>query len=340
VSGPRDQEHNKTRAMEALASVPFQPTRALRGGNRQTIFAPVFRRQRPAALTLERWQTPDDDFLRVHVAEPAAARPIAVLLHGLEGSVRSGYLIGLARRLRERGWGVVAMEHRSCGGEMNRARRMYHLGETTDLALVIERAAARWPGRALCAVGWSAGGNQLAKWLGEQGDAVPDALRAAAIVSAPFDLKVSAPHIDRILRGAYSRNFLRTLIPKALEKERQYPGCMDAQKVRASRTFEAFDTHATAALHGFDDAWHYWGEVACGQYLDGVRRPTLLLSARDDPFNPGETIPDSVARSSPWLHGVFPATGGHVGFVHGAMLRRRYWSEDVIARFFASYVGA
>jgi len=140
------------------------------------------------------------------------------------------------------------------------------------------------------------------------------------------------------IRDRYSKRFLRTLVPKALEKERQFPGSMDVDRVRRSRTFEEFDTHATAALHGFRDAHDYWARSSSGPVLGRIRRPTLLLSAADDPFNPAWTLPRAVADASPYLHPLFPDTGGHVGFVYGPWpWRARRWGEEQVVRFFESY---
>ena len=182
--------------------------------------------------------------------------------------------------------------------------------------------------------GVSLGGNVLAKWLGECGENTPREVVAAAVVSAPFDLTISGPAIDRALGGLYVKRFLRTLIPKALEKEAQHPGCIDAEKARCSTTFEEFDTHVTAALHGFEDAHDYWRKCGCGQFLSAVRRPLLLLSSRDDPFNPAKGLPTHVLEDNRLLVALFTERGGHVGFVHGRPLRTGHWAEEQIVRFF------
>ena len=178
----------------------------------------------------------------------------------------------------------------------------------------------------------------VAKWLGELGHAVP--VRAAAVVSAPYDLTVSGPHIDRVLGGAYARHFLKTLVKKAEAKERQFPGCVDIERVRRAATLRAFDNDATAALHGFRDVDHYYDSQGCGQYLKHVRVPTMLLSSEDDPFNPACTLPREEADASDWLHPQFTKFGGHVGFVCGTPSGFRYWAEEHIVRFFQLYEGA
>lgn len=332
------QQRRKEAVLSELDRFPFEPAPWLLGGHAQTVLSWFIRRAPDAGLRLERWTTPDDDFLRVHLREGAPDKPAAVLLHGLEGCAQSSYLVVLANMLLARGWSIAAMEHRSCGGEMNRAKRMYHSGETSDLAFVVRALAERWPSKPIYIAGYSLGGNVTAKWLGETGEATPEVVRAAAVVSAPFNLLVSGPNMDSGARRLYVKHFLRTLIPKALAKERQYPGCLDPERVRRSRTFWEFDTYATAALHGFRDADDYYAKVSCGQFLPNIRRPTLLLSAADDPFNPASTLPRETAKASPYLHAQFPDQGGHVGFVaRGTRDDARWWAEEQIVRFFEAY---
>lgn len=333
----RSQQGRKARVMSSLAEEHKGPPWWLQGGHRQTLLGPLLGKRHRWNGKLERWRTPDDDFLRVHLSLTPENSPLVILFHGLEGSVRSPYVQGVAAACAVRGWSVAAVEHRSCGGEMNRARRLYHLGETSDVDFVIREVQRRWPHRALLLAGFSAGANMLAKWLGEQEGRAPEAIRAAAVVSAPFEIDRSARRIDRVLGGVYVAHFLRTLIPKTLAKERQFPGCIDVARVRASRSFAAFDDCATAALHGFRGAEEYWLTSSCGAFLPGIRRPTLLLSARDDPFHDEDTLPTHTVLASPWLHGVFPSSGGHVGFHLGLTPDANFGQQKMLA-FFSAYL--
>lgn len=323
--------------MAALNAHPFVAPMWLGNPHAQTVWAPFFRRAPQVVRRRERIETPDGDFLDLHVAEGSRGKPAVLLLHGLEGSAESKYILGLQEKLRAIGWPSIAMEFRGCGGEMNRARRLYHSGETSDLALVAAQLAGAYS--RLHIVGFSLGGNVLAKWLGESADKVPSSVRSAAVVSAPFDLCVSGPHIDRALGGIYSRHFLRSLIAKAIAKEKQFPRSVDIARIRAARTLFEFDNYGTAVLHGFRDANHYYETQRSGQYLDRVRVPLLLLSAADDPFNPVSTLPRAVADSSGYLHPLFTERGGHVGFVYGPPFRARYWAEEQVVRFIQVYDG-
>jgi predicted alpha/beta-fold hydrolase len=332
---------SRDRALAALAEEPFRPAWWARSGLLQTLAA--MRSPAAPAVASEIWATPDDDELHMHFGPGAAGAPLApvvLLLHGLEGSRQSSYVRETMRRAAGRGWRTVALEFRSCGGRANRARRSYHSGETTDLAFVVARLVARFPGAPLGIVGWSLGGNVLLKWLGEVGDQAPPALVAAVAVSAPFDLAVGADRCDRYLGGVIARHFLRTLIPKAIAKADRFPGYCDVAAVRACRSLRGFDELVTAPVHGLRDAAHYYRTQSSGPFLPAIRRPVLLLSAADDPLSRPEVLPHAAVAASPFLVPCFPAHGGHVGFVAGGSpWRPRRWAEACAERFLRLHFG-
>jgi len=296
----------------------------------------AFGRRVPANPTvLEVWTTPDDDFLRVHGWAHPEPKGVALLLHGLEGSAESPYIRSVSRALHERGLTVYVMEQRSCGGPMNRACRLYHSGETTDLDFVVRGLVERHPELPLTLFGVSLGSNQVAKWLGTH--AAPSSVAGAVVVSPPFDLVASGAHMDGNSL-TYVRYFLRSLIPKAVAKEAQFPGCLDLAAVRQATDFQSFDEHATAALHGFTGARDYYERSSCGRYLEGIQVPVLFIAAEDDPFNPGETIPKAQFEGSPWLHGLFPKHGGHVGFMGLGARGPSFWVDELAADFMVTAV--
>lgn len=330
----------KNDALAQLAKTPFRPVWWARGGLAQTIAAAYGSRRR-VALALERWDTADGDFVRLHFGAAAPTQPLVLLLHGLEGSIASPYVAATASAVQARGWQLAVLEFRSCGGEPNRLPRSYHSGDTGDLDFVVRELRRRHPHRRLYLLGFSLGGNVLLKWLGERGDAVPAGVAAAAAISPPFDLAASARAADARYRGLLARHFLATLVPKALAKARRFPGLLDVDAVRRCRSFAAFDDLVTAPLHGFDDAAHYWGASSCAAFVAAIRRPTLLITAEDDPLCPAAGIPRAQVAASPFLVPQFERHGGHCGFVDGgAPWRCRRWAEAQAVRFFALHEAA
>lgn len=303
----------------------YQPPWWYRGRHLQTIWGPLFRRLRRPPLRRERWPTPDGDFLDLDWLEGDS--PLVVILHGLEGSSGSHYARGLLREAAALGWRAVVLHFRSCSGELNRGRRLYHAGETSDLDWVIGRLIEREPVTPLGLVGVSLGGNVALKWLGERGEGAPAQVRAAATISTPFDLTACAESLDRRLnRHLYTARFLRTMKAKVRAKRRLYDGLVNVPAALRARTFAVYDRLATAPINGFADERDYWTRASSGPYLARIRRPCLLINAANDPFIPAATLPTAVVAGSPWLEAAFLPEGGHVGFLEGPW-GRRSWAE-------------
>jgi hypothetical protein len=294
---------------------------------------------------VERWPTGDGDEIELHRLEPrGASAPHGgrlLVLHGLEGTIRSHYLRGVLALAQRRGWSADALIFRTCNGEITRARRLYHSGETTDLARVVERLVRTHPGQPLMLAGFSLGGNVLLKWLGERGDDLPHEVRAAAAVSVPFDLEQGSRFIERGFARVYTRHFLRTLRTKARLKLERDPGLFDAGALERARTLFDFDDVVTAPVHGFADAEDYYQRSSSLGFLTSIRRPTLLLSAFDDPFLPAAVLHDveRLARGNSHLSLEFHQRGGHVGFVSGRVpWAPHYYAEQRVLSFLESRI--
>ncbi len=318
----------------------FRPPRWLRGRHAQTVLGALVRLPVRVPLRHERWELPDGDFLDVDLMlAPSPDSPVVVVCHGLEGSSKAGYVRGLLAALRMHGLGAVAINFRGCSGELNRLPRFYHSGDTGDVDFVVERLRADRPGRVLGLAGFSLGGNVVTKYLGERGDGVPPEVRAAAVVSVPFDLALCARTLDgddfwaRVYRG----RFLRRLRNKVIRKARTFPSLPQA-RARLARTFRDFDHHVTAPLHGFASAEDYWARCSAGPLLPSVRRPLLIVAAEDDPFIPPEALPRAAAAANPYLTLEISRAGGHVAFVHGPPWAMRRHAERRAAEFLATHL--
>ena len=317
----------------------YRPPWWYRGRHLQTLWGPLLRRGRSPALRRERVETPDGDFVDLDwLAGRDRGAPLVVILHGLEGSFRSHYVSGLLRELAEAGWRGLVVNFRSCGGEVNRSRRMYHSGDTEDLEFIISRLTAREPDLRLGLVGVSLGGNVALKWLAERGEDAPAQVAGAVAISTPFNLAACAAALDRGLnRTLYTVNFLSTMKIKLDKKAKIYEGVLDLPAARKAKTFAEYDRLVTAPLGGFANERDYWARSSSGPLLTQIRRPTLLINALNDPFIPAVTLPRAVIAKSRWLEAAFVAEGGHAGFLAGAS-GKRSWAEARAVAFLGRHV--
>jgi predicted alpha/beta-fold hydrolase len=313
----------------------------LRGGHAQTIWAKFARRRRELALRQRTFATPDGDQVELHSLPDIPLAPHVVLLHGLEGSLRSHYVNGILSAAEDAGLNGHVLMFRSCGKEPNRTQRFYHSGETEDTQLVLDCLTAEHPRSQFFIVGVSLGGNVLLKYLGDAPEKVPANVRAAAGVSVPYDLSRSAAAINHGFSRVYQRFFLGSLKAKISEKTNQFTGLPAAVEVRGVRTMAEFDDLVTAPLHGFNDAEDYYKRSSAIHFLGGIRVPTLLLSAYDDPFLPRDVLANVAreAEQNSALHIEFHERGGHVGFIRGRFpWRARYYIDERILDFFKSHM--
>src|SRR5881628_1042809 len=188
----------------------------LRGAHAQTLWGRLARRAATVETTIECLTAADGDNLELHHVANERSQARVLLLHGLEGSLRSHYVSGILSQADRRGWGATLLVFRSCGSVSNTARRFYHSGETSDLDFVFRVLAKRWPNSAWFLVGVSLGGNVLLKWLGERGPQIDARIRGAAAISVPFDLEAGSRFISRGFSRIYDRSFLGSLRRKAL----------------------------------------------------------------------------------------------------------------------------
>jgi predicted alpha/beta-fold hydrolase len=181
-------------------------------------------------------------------------------------------------------------------------------------------------------IGFSLGGNVLLKWLGESGYTSP--LKCAVAVSVPFRLADAANRLATGFSHMYERHLIKSLKRSYLEKFRRIISPLDVE-ISTLNSFWAFDDRVTAPLHGFRDVQHYYGESSCRRYLSGIRVPTRIIHALDDPFMFPETVPgeDELGENVELL---LTRHGGHVGFVSGRYpWKAEYWHEHRIVEFLA-----
>jgi predicted alpha/beta-fold hydrolase len=312
----------------------FKPHPLLRNRHLQTIFPTLLRPTPPLEVRRERLELDDGDFVDLGWSgNTQGTGPLAILLHGLTGGFESKYLRGTAQRLIARGWRTVVLQLRGSGPDTNRLPRCYNHGDTADFLMLCRLLRQREPGTPLYAVGWSMGANILIKALGETGE--QSLLNAAAAACAPFDLRLCAERLRRGFPRVYQDHLIKGLGVRLRRKHGPVPVPPPAslQGALEARDFFAFDDAYTAPINGYPDALGYYAQASCGQFLKGVRRPTLVVNAVDDPFMEPSVIPDA-GQLAPPVTLELAQQGGHLGFIAaGAGGRPLYWLEQRVAEF-------
>lgn len=309
----------------------YRPPWWLRNGHLHTVYPTLFRPRPRVSYRRERIATPDGDLLDIDWSEVGSKR-LALVCHGLESSSRAKYVLGMVRASNHAGWDALAMNMRGCGGEPNLLPRSYHSGATEDLAAIVAhlQRLARYESIAL--IGFSLGGNLVLKYAGELGRELPATIRSVAAISAPCDLEAGARRLEHPANWLYQWRFVQGLKARVRLKCRLFPDRFDWREFRGVRSVWEFDEVYTAPVHGFADATDYYRRCSSKPLLERIAVPTLLLSAKDDPFLPEECFPFREASVNPMLRLMVPWFGGHVGFVDEWSCGN-YWSEGLVVGF-------
>lgn len=328
-------------ATPAFSPEPFVPHPLLAGGHRMTLYAWArsrrFPRLPPADARLFRVADDTEVLAHCHWQADRAARLTVVLLHGLEGSSDGHYMLGMADKAWARGFNVVRLNQRNCGGTEHLARGLYHSGLTADpLAVIRQLAADGLP--CVAVAGYSLGGN-LALKLGAELDGDDRAVVVAiAAVSPPIELGACVDALERRENFAYQWNFLRGLRGRMRRKARLFPGAWDTRPLARIRTVREFDDAYTAPHHGFAGAADYYHRASARRVIAQLAVPSLLVTADDDPFVPADAAGDPTLAAIPHLTRVITAHGGHCGFIERTPRGDDgYWAERQVMSFIAAH---
>lgn len=314
-----------------LRERPFRPHPWLRNAHMQTIVASRLPRRFPWERDPFREvevRLADRTCLRVRVSESGSDTALLVL-HGMTGSWESGYMNGFAFKAAQEGWTSFLPNLYNTNSDVDRPR-IFHAGASQPAREAILDLVERCRVRRLGLIGVSMGANILLKMLGEWGDEAPSCLECAAAISPLCDLSSSWSLMEQPRNRLYQIYFTRRLRQLVSDRSQLLKDHLDLEAALKVRSIREFDEHVTAPLAGFQDAFHYYREVSSSRLLHGIRVPTLILHAKDDPFLPWQPLDSPQAHDNPALSVHFSPTGGHLGFLEEDSLGDvdRCWAEN------------
>jgi predicted alpha/beta-fold hydrolase len=316
---------------------PFVPRRWLRGGHAQTLGSFLIRR---------RFRLPDPEERMVEVAPGVevlchghwqAYRTQAltvIVVHGLEGSSDSQYMLGVTEKALAAGMNVIRYNQRNCGGTDAHAPVLYHSGLSNDVAVVARELIARDRISRLALVGFSMGGNLVLKLAGEWGGQAPPEFRAVAACCPALDLAASAHALHEPSNRIYEEYFLWALRRRMVRKAELFPGHFDVSRMKGMRSLRDFDDRITAYYCGFNGVDDYYDRASAAHVVGQIAVPALILHAANDPFV--RITPETRQKIAANLNITFreEASGGHCAFVgvrNG--VDDGYWAETQIVNF-------
>ncbi len=271
-----------------------------------------------------------------HWQANAGERPTVLLVHGLEGSTRSQYMLGNSARAWAAGCNVVRMNMRNCGGTEDLSPTLYHSGLSGDVAAVMRTLAAEKGLRAFALIGYSMGGNLVLKLAGEVSVGAPQYLKAVVGVSPVMDLAVSADALHNVSNRVYEWKFLVGLRRRFRRKAELFPAIYSTKGLERIATLRQFDDQITARYSGFRGADDYYDRASSSHWASQIAVPALIVHALDDPFI--RMLPSTRAAllGNPRVRLVETAHGGHCAFLAPAVEYDGYWAERILLDFLLS----
>jgi predicted alpha/beta-fold hydrolase len=317
---------------------PFEPHPLLCNPHAQTLAASFLPRRfprLPRAISREFEVEPGTRIRgQCHWQPARQERPTLVLVHGLEGSSESGYMLGLAERAFAAGWNAVRLNQRNCGGTESLTPTLYNSGLSGDYRAVLFELIERDRLPEMFFAGYSMGGNLVLKMAGELAGDAPSQLRAAAAVCPCIDLALCADALSLAQNFIYERHFVRNLKKRMQSKALLFPGKFDLRPLARVRTVRQFDDVMTAPYCGFRDAADYYAQSSALRVAGEIRIPTRIVTSQDDPFVPYTSFSDLAVAGNAQIELIAPTRGGHCAFISRQTGSARHWAEASLLEFF------
>jgi predicted alpha/beta-fold hydrolase len=297
----------------------FTPRRWLRGGHVQTLASFLIQRRfhLPAAAE-ERFVEVEPGvqvLCQCHWQADRTRALTIIIVHGLEGSSESQYMLGITEKALEAGINVVRYNQRNCGGTDALAPVLYHSGLSNDVAAVVREVIARDRVSRFALVGFSMGGNIVLKLAGEWGTQAPPEFRAVAACCPAIDLAISSETLHQFSNRLYEKYFLWALHRRMLQKAKLFPDHFDTSRLRGIRSLREFDDKVTAYYCGFTGVADYYDRASAAHTVERIAVPTLIVHAANDPFIRITAETRRKISSNPNIVFVETADGGHCAFI-------------------------
>ncbi len=331
-----------------IRAADYAPPRWLRNEHVQSVLASSALRQQRGASALIRLrarttghEVDGGDGVRLHglhsVVPGTAARGLAILLHGWEGSTESSYMRMCAAELLGAGFEVFRLNFRDHGDTHHLNEALFHSNRLDEVVHAARDIATRfWPEasaeRPLVAAGHSLGGNFVLRLALRAPDAGLPLARVAAVCPV-LDPGHTMLQMERGM-PLYMRYFEKKWRESLARKRQLFPQSHAFDDATLKLRMRELTTWMVRQHTEFDSVEAYFdGYSIAGSRLRGLTVPADILMAADDPVIPVEDFhalelpPAASLEIARW--------GGHCGFLLNGRLdgfAERWVADRLTAR--------
>jgi predicted alpha/beta-fold hydrolase len=259
-----------------------------------------------------------------------AARGLAVLFHGWEGSVDSTYVLQTGSRLLADGWDIFRLNFRDHGDSHDLNEALFHSCRIDEVMHALADIAQRYPSRPMALAGFSLGGNfalRAAQRAPAMGLPLSYALAVCPIIDPSeglFSLEASAPWF-------YQAYFMHKWRRSLQAKQAAFPHLQYFELSELKQNLRGLTASLVARHTDFGSLEAYLdGYSVAGRALADMHVPATILTARDDPVIPVAAFEKLELPSNVELD--IATYGGHCGFIRGWDMTS--FTDDYIAARF------
>ncbi|WP_218599334.1 YheT family hydrolase [Polaribacter sp. NJDZ03] len=310
----------------------FTPTFLFKNGHFNTIYRSVFSKE-SCKYKRKRVSTWDNDFIDLDFSL-VGSKTLVLLIHGLEGSSQSKYIVSTTKYLNQKGLDTVCFNLRGCSGDDNLLLGTYHSGKTEDVDFIVKHLSRNYEYENIILIGFSLGGNLTLKYIGEQSENSATKVKGGIAISVPIDIASGEFELEKLKNKLYLERFLKTMKTKILEKAAKFPEFqLDKDLLAKATRFKHLESLYTVPVFGFESPEDYWEKASAKPYLSKIKIPTLLINSKDDTFLSNQCFPFDEANNSKNFFFETTNYGGHCGFISSFYSAKNNWLELRIERF-------
>lgn len=277
----------------------------------ETIVPSLFYKVKKIKYDWERVDLIDGDFLDLGWLKNNNKRLI-IACHGMEGNASANYIMRSAKFFHERNWDYLAWNYRGCSEEPNKLPKHYYYGGIEDFQVIIDHALGTGLYDQIVLLGFSMGGCLVNKYLGTIKN-IDSRIKGSVSYSVSCDLKDSIYQVENKSHKFYGKIFKRSLIEKLKKKANIFSELEDIP-IEAITSFDTYNQYCTLPYHDFNSINEFYEKSSCVNYLEGIKLPSLMINALNDPILGSKCYPYDIAGKHDFLHLETPKHGAHLGF--------------------------
>lgn len=260
-----------------------------------------------------------------------------ILVHGLEGSSESSYVLSTAKKLINKGFSVVRMNLRNCGDTLELCETLYNAGLGNDVLKVAEHLHTKFGYKKIFTVGYSLGANTVLKMAGEMKKEYHNFISGVCAISPPLDLTQSSEAISKISNKIYDNHYLKRLIKTYIKKHKLYPKKYPLDVLKKIKNLKDFDNLITGPSFGYIDGQDYYVKNSSLAFIKDIDINTLIIQSKDDPIIPFDSTLRALNIKNHKVKYMISEHGGHVGFINSYPESFKdidsFWAENRIVDF-------